>query len=121
LGVPFFTIAMDELTRQIQHEIPWCTLFTDDIVFIDENEEGLNNKLEQWWHNLESRDFLLSRLTTEYLRCGFSGVEGDGGEVTMGGVVIPRVEKFKHLNSIIEEKEDINKDINHRIKVEWQK
>ena len=39
----------------------------------------------------------------------------------MGGVVIPRVEKFKYLGSIIEDKGDIDEDINHRIKVGWQK
>ena len=57
---------------------------------------------------------------TEYLRCGFGGVEGDGGEVTMGGMVIPRTEKFKYLGSIVEEKGDIDEDINHRIRVGWQ-
>ena len=36
--------------------------------------------------------------------CGFSGVERDGREVTVGGVVVPRVEKFKYLESIIEER-----------------
>ena len=39
----------------------------------------------------------------------------------MGGVVIPRVEKFKYLGSIVEEKGDINEDINHCIRVGWQK
>jgi len=59
----------------------------------------------------------LSRLKTEYLRCGFSKVERGGGEISMGGVVIPRVEKFKYLGSIMEEKGDIDEDINHRIRV----
>jgi len=53
---------------------------------------------------LESRGFRFSRSKTEYLRCGLSGVEGDSGEVTMGGVVVPRVEKFKYLGSIIEKR-----------------
>jgi len=45
---PFlFTIIIDELTREIQEEVPWCMLFTDDIVLIDEIRDGLNGKLEQ--------------------------------------------------------------------------
>jgi len=33
---PFlFTIIMDELTREIQDEVPWCILFANDIVLID--------------------------------------------------------------------------------------
>jgi len=44
-----------------------------------------------------------------------------GGVVTMSGVVILRNEKFKYLGSIVEEKEDITEDINHRIRVRWQK
>ena len=68
---------------------------------------------------MESREFRLSRSKTEYLRCWFSGVERDDGEVTMGGVVIPRVEKFKYLGSIMEEKRDIDEAIKHRIRVGW--
>jgi len=51
----------------------------------------------------------------------YSGVESDGGEITIGGVVIPRVEKFKYLGSIVEEKRDIDEDINHSVRVGWQK
>jgi len=39
----------------------------------------------------------------------------------MDGVAIPRVEKFKYLGSIIEQDGEITKDINHRIRVGWQK
>jgi len=69
-------------------------LFINDIVLIDETMDGLNNKLEQWRYSLESRGFKFSRSKTGYLKYGFSGVEGDGGEVTMGGMVIPRAKKF---------------------------
>jgi len=69
---------------------------------------------------LEYGRFRLSRSKTEYLRFGFSGVEGGAGEVTMGGAVIPRVEMFRYLGSIIEDRRDIGDDINHLIRVGWQ-
>ena len=36
-------------------------------------------------------------------------------------MVIPQGENFKYLGSIIEERGDIDSDIDHRIKVGWQK
>ena len=60
-------------------------LFADDIVLIDEIRDGLNDKLEKWKHTLESQGFKLSKFETEYLRCEFSTVEDDGGDVTLGG------------------------------------
>ena len=55
---PFlFTIVMDELTSEIQDEVPWCMLFADDLVLIDEIGVGLNDKLKKWRHTLESREF----------------------------------------------------------------
>ena len=55
---PFlFTIIMDELSRGIQDGIPWCMLFADDIVLIDETMEGVNTKLEQWGDILEAKAF----------------------------------------------------------------
>ena len=36
---------MDELTRRIQEEVPWCLLFVDDVL-INETREGVNVKLE---------------------------------------------------------------------------
>ena len=43
---PFlFAIMMDELTRAIQNEIPWCMLFADDIVLVDETRARVNAKI----------------------------------------------------------------------------
>ena len=88
--------VLDELTREIQDEVPWCMLFADDIVLIDETRSGLNEKSENWRHSLEYRSFRSSRYKTEYLRCRFSGMKMDDGEVTMGRVVVPQVEKFNY-------------------------
>ena len=44
---PFlFVIVMNELTKAIQDEKPWCMLFADDIVLVDETRVTVNAKLE---------------------------------------------------------------------------
>jgi Reverse transcriptase (RNA-dependent DNA polymerase) len=43
-----FTLVMDEITNDIQEDIPWCMLFADDVVLIDESRIGVNQKLELW-------------------------------------------------------------------------
>ena len=49
---------LDELTRAIQDEIPWCILFADDIVLVDETRAGVNAKLDYGvkLYNLEVLD-----------------------------------------------------------------
>jgi len=59
---PFlFTLGIDELTKEIQDELPCYMLFADDIVLVDEIKEEVNDKLEQWRHTLEFRGFRVSR------------------------------------------------------------
>jgi hypothetical protein len=36
-----FALVMDEVTRDIQCGIPWCILFADDVVLLDETRTGL--------------------------------------------------------------------------------
>jgi len=57
----------------------------------------------------------------EYLYCCFSARENGRGEVTIEGMTIPKIEKFKYLGSIIQQNGDIGKDINQRIKASWIK
>ena len=32
-----FALMMDEVTRDIQGDIPWCMLFADNVVLVDKN------------------------------------------------------------------------------------
>jgi hypothetical protein len=41
-----FALVMDEVTRDIQGGISCCMLFTYDVVLVDENMTGVNQKLE---------------------------------------------------------------------------
>jgi len=85
-------------------------LFADDIVLIDEIRQGVNDKLENWRLTLEARGFRLSRSTTEYLHCYFNGRMEEGGEITLDGRQIPKVDKFKYLGSIIQQNGDIDEE-----------
>ncbi|VFQ65974.1 unnamed protein product [Cuscuta campestris] len=70
---PFlFALVMDVLTQGVQEGVPWCTLFADDIVLIDDTHEGLNDKLELWRLAHETKGFRISRNKTEYMECRFS-------------------------------------------------
>ena len=48
LSPHLFALVMDEVTRNIQGDIPWCMLFVDDVVLVDESQTGVNRKIELW-------------------------------------------------------------------------
>ncbi|PVH37302.1 hypothetical protein PAHAL_6G284100 [Panicum hallii] len=97
---------MDEVTRDIQGDIPWCMLFADDVVLVDESRVGVNIKLELWRHTLESSGFRLSRTKTEYMMCDFSPTRHEDGDVSLEGQV---------------KDGDIDEDVRHRISASWLK
>ena len=113
---------MDEIIKSIREEIPWCMLFANGIVLIDETKEGVNTKLELWKQTLEARGFRLSRSKTEYMECKFrKRRKNEQCVITLDGQQIPVTECFKYLGSIIQKDGEIDGDVNHRIKVGWLK
>ncbi|KAF3674093.1 putative serine/threonine-protein kinase receptor [Capsicum annuum] len=120
---PFlFTLVMDMLTRNIQGEVPWCLLFADDVVLIDESRRGVNEKLEIWRRTLESKGFKLSRTKTEYLECKFSDSRReDETIVQLESQVVCKRDSFKYLGSKIQGNGEIDEDVSHRIGAGWMK
>ena len=116
-----FALVMDEVTRGIQGDIPWCMLFADDVVLVDDSRTGVNRKLELWRQTLESKGFRLSRTKTEYMMCGFSTTSCEEEEVSLDGQVVPRKDTFRYLGSMLQEDGGIDEDVNHRIKAGWMK
>jgi hypothetical protein len=43
-----FALVMDKVTRDIQGDISWCMLFTDDVVLVNESRTEVDQKLELW-------------------------------------------------------------------------
>ena len=116
-----FDLVMDEVTRDIQGDIPWCMLFADDVVLIDDSRAGVNRKLELWRRTLESKGFRLSRTKTEYMRCSFSTTRHEEEEVRLDGQVVPEKDTFRYLGSMLQKDGDIDEDVSHRIKAGWMK
>ena len=115
-----FVLVMDEVTRNIQGNIPWCMLFADDVVLVDESQAGVNRKLELWRQTLESKGFRLSRTKTEYMRRDFVGATQEG-DVSLEGQVVPKKDIFRYLGSMLQRGGDIDADVSHRIKAGWIK
>jgi hypothetical protein len=116
-----FALVIDEVTRDIQGDIPWCMLFADDVVLVDESREGVNRKLELWCQTLESKGFRISRTKTEYMRCDFGTTISEDGDISLGGQVVPKKDTFRYLGSMLQRDGDIDEDVSHRIKAGWMK
>jgi len=110
---------MDEVTRDIQGDIPWCMLFVDDVVLVDESRAGVNRKLELWRCMLESKGFRLSRAKTEYMMCDFSASRHEGGDVSLDGQVVAQKDIFRYLGSMLQKDGGIDEDVRHRISAGW--
>jgi hypothetical protein len=46
LSPHLFALVMDEVTRDIQSGIPWCMLFVDDMLLVNENRTQVDQKLD---------------------------------------------------------------------------
>jgi hypothetical protein len=109
--------VIDEVTRDIQGGIPWCMLFADDVILVDESRMWVDQKLELWRQTLEAKCFMLSRSKTEYMKCDFSATTQEEGDVRLDGQMIPKKDIFRYLGSMLQKNGDIDKDVSHRIKV----
>ena len=116
-----FALVMDEVTRNIQGDIPWCMLFADDVVLVDESRAGVNGKLELWRSTLESKGFRLNRTKTEYIMCDFSVTRQEDGDVSLDGQMVPQKDMFRYLGSMLPRDGDIDEDVKHRISAGWLK
>jgi hypothetical protein len=113
--------VIDEVTRDIQGDIPWCMLFADDVVLIEESRCGVLQKLELWRQTLEAKGFRLSRSKAEYMKCDFSAMGYEDGDVSLDGQVVPKKDTFCYLGSMLQKEGDIDEDVSHRIKAGWLK
>ncbi|KAD4386354.1 hypothetical protein E3N88_26523 [Mikania micrantha] len=117
-------VILDELSRSIQEDIPWCMLFADDIVLVAESKDDLNARLEEWKSALENNGLRISRSKTEYLWCNFSRTNDEEDEaslVTIRGQEVPQTTRFKYLGSFVQSDGDIDCDVAYRVQAGWNK
>ncbi|AQL02844.1 Retrovirus-related Pol polyprotein LINE-1 [Zea mays] len=70
---------------------------------------------------LEAKGFRLSRSKTEYMKCDFSAMGYEDGDVSLDGQVVPKKDTFRYLGSMLQKEGDIDEDVSHRIKAGWLK
>ncbi|PWZ17100.1 putative WD repeat-containing protein C2A9.03 [Zea mays] len=70
---------------------------------------------------LEAKGFRLSRSKTEYMKCDFSAMGYEDGDVSLDGQVVPKKDTFRYLGSMLQKDGDIDEDVSHRIKAGWLK
>jgi hypothetical protein len=116
-----FALVIDEVTRDIQGDIPSCMLFTDDVVLVDESRTWVDQKLELWRRTLKAKCFRLSRFKTEYMKCDFDATTQEEGDVRLDDQVVPKKDTFCYLGSMLQKDENIDEDLSHRIKAGWLK
>nr|GEY30296.1 retrovirus-related Pol polyprotein LINE-1 [Tanacetum cinerariifolium] len=119
-----FALILDELSRGIQEDIPWCLIFADDIVLVSESTEGLNTRLENWRKVLEDNGLRVSREKTEYLRCDFGIGEialNEEVDIRIGEKILQPKDSFRYLGSMLHKSGRIDEDVTNRIKAAWMK
>jgi hypothetical protein len=55
------------------------------------------------------------------MKCDFSAMGYEDGDVSLDGQVVPKKDTFRYLGSILQKEGDIDEDASHRIKVGWLK
>jgi hypothetical protein len=66
---------------------------------------------------LEAKVFSLNRSKTECMKCDFCATTHEEGDVRLDGQVVPKKDIFCYLGSMLQKNEDIDEDVNYRIKV----
>ena len=113
---------MDEISRETQEGVPWCMLFADDIVLVDESRTELNARLATWKAALEAKGLRVNTTKTEYLCCNFSGDQrSEEIEVRVDEHVLHPKESFRYLGSFIHKDGGVEDDVTYRIKAGWLK
>ncbi|KAG2576299.1 hypothetical protein PVAP13_6NG016260 [Panicum virgatum] len=85
---------MDEVTRDIQGDIPLCMLFADDVVLDDESRIVVNRKLELWRRTLESkRQLSIAEMQMLQWFCGHTRRDRVRNEVIRDRVGVAPIEE----------------------------
>ena len=91
-------------------------LFADDIVICEETREEVEQRLESWRYALERKGMKVSRSKTQYL-CINGG--NDDETVKIEYTKVPRVKKFKYLESMVQESGSCEREVKKRVQAGW--
>ena len=90
-------------------------------MLVDDTRDMLNNKLDVWRGVLEQNGFRISRTKTEYVEFNLRESRGEDSNLGLRNDAFPKKEKFKYLRSYLQSDCGIDRDVQHRIQMGWQK
>lgn len=98
--------------RQLNRvEITECA-FADDVLIIANNEKSLKQNIEVWNHALEKKGMKLNKTKTKVMMVA---KEKEEINICIEGTKLEQVDTFQYLGIMLEEKGDLNMEINNRI------
>ena len=81
----------------------------------------LTSMLDVWRGVLEQNGFRISRTKTKYMEFNFGESRGENSDLGLGNDAVPKKERFKYLESYLQSDGRIDRYVQHRIQMGWQK
>ena len=112
-----FILVMDTVTSGLHKPIPWTLLYADDVMLAAKSRLELQHQTQLWSDRLAEYGLRLNKRKTEYMAIDPQETE----TISVDGVDLPRVTKFKYLGCTISDNGGVIDEVNARTQASWMK
>ena len=112
-----FILVTDTVTSGLHKPIPWTLLYADAVMLAAYSRLELHHQTQLWSDRLAEYGLRLNKRKTEYMAIDPQVTE----TISVDGVDLPRVTKFKYLGRTISDNGEIIDEVNARTQASWMK